>query len=710
MLAVLTASLAMTAGVAAWGAMRTARTKARLDSAATRLALLTDVLPGDGQQRASIVWGYSERLRLGLESPFRLIEASSRDPRLTDEERRTVSWALLARVLRGETHRVEPAALDLIGPWNQSRAAVGEQHLSLITRAVADAADPRSGELAVRLAYTLASAERTLDGSATLLAAEAAAMVADRELARREATAMLRSVRGSDPVDVVRRHRARLSFYVERPVLLAPDGALERAAIPLAMSLLDSLRVMRADREMPSVEPTEVVDASSAFAASLMAAAARVPPMAPLAVTVQRYLPLARSHLPGHADALKRVRNGEMLVAAAAVAATPSRVQRRALGRLLLAAAVSARSTAQEPVWFPGDSGISVTEAVSQTGLAAISFDSAVPAAWRPYFVRSLAAAIGDARRVLPALRLDGVHVRFRMDAPADSALAMHDPRTRTVHLPVTTAAGTLIHELAHDLDRQSARQQGVAGYRSDNVTRGAGRGAASGRVAASLRALTLELGPTDRGSSARADRPAEIFATRVDWFVSSALARQGIASGFLSAVQDEVLTGHVVHPERLRTASRSRSLITALDGMSAVAPFAASQREPTAQAIVQSALALPLNRRSGVDALRDLNPWQPLPPGMSACDTRDTRVVLLRLAADSRARGWLRSRARWIAPSNRPAWARSVLQQIPWAPEIGEHRVSELRERVFAELALNDADVGGLIPSRRDGIRPCSS
>ena len=144
----------------------------------------------------------------------------------------------------------------------------------------------------------------------------------------------------------------------------------------------------------------------------------------------------------------------------------------------------------------------------------------------------------------------------------------MHDPRTRTLHLPVVTAGGTLTHEIAHDLDRRSAQQQGLAGYRSDIVAREnstpGGRVAAvpgaEGRLAASLLALTEEAPETRRAVPPTSERPAEIFATGVDWFVARQLAVAGISNGFLSGVEDELLTGHVVHPDRLRTSNRSRS------------------------------------------------------------------------------------------------------------------------------------------------------
>src|SRR3954467_7761650 len=74
----------------------TARATAELEAAAQRLDSLTAKTPADDQRRAAIAWGYVERMRFGLESPFRLIEAASRDPRLGVPERRTVASALLA--------------------------------------------------------------------------------------------------------------------------------------------------------------------------------------------------------------------------------------------------------------------------------------------------------------------------------------------------------------------------------------------------------------------------------------------------------------------------------------------------------------------------------------------------------------------------------------------------------------------------------------
>lgn len=678
---------------------RSERTTERLNTAAIRLDAFTGGAPGDDQRRAAIAWGYAERLRLGLESPFRLVEAAGRDPRLTVEERRTVSWALLAHIGRGEAHQVDPAVLDGIGPVDGNRLVPGEQHVALIDSVVARAKNPRSAELAIRFAYTLAVAERVVEASAPILAAEAAALAADREIARREAGAMVRSLRGTDPVEVVRRRREQRAFYVERPMLLAPTSEIEDEAMAMTPALLAIVRAMRVGSEHADLSARSDVDITAiALAPRLYAAGALVPPSAPLAVTVQRYEPMMRAQGGGarvDEQALARARNAEMLVGATRVA-DATRAQRRVVGRLILAAAVAMRSVSQEPVWFPVDSAPSELDLAKRLGAADIVFDHDVPTVWRPYYARQLDVAVRDLRRVLPALSLDALHIRFRMHSPSDSALALHDPRSRTLHLPVLTAGGTLSHELAHDLDRRMALQRGLAGYQSDLVarvqTKDGTRGSTTARLAASLRALTEELSEAPFTTNARPERPAEIFATRVDWFVAQALARQGLSSGFLSAAQDELLTGHVIHPERLRGSSRSRSLLTALEAMTVVAPFAQIDEAPSAQTLLRWSLAGAVDRRAAADIVHsgDQRSWQTptLLGGGNCTNDVSARAGLIRLAAESRARGWLRSRARWTPDAERSPWARAMLRQSPWSDALAEARVAVLRDFILVQLA----------------------
>ena len=703
-------ALALATALSAAGALAALRARAtaaeaRLSSAVERLDELTYGALADDHSRAAIAWGYAERLRLGIESPFRLVEAASRDPRLTEDERHTVALALLSHLTRGVSHAVEPAALDGVGPSVHGRPVAGERHLALIETVITAADDPRAAELGVRFAYTLAAAERLVDAVGPVLAAQVAALVADRELARREAIHVVRT--RSDPIAEIRERRGDRALYVERPVLLAAAEALEESAVDVGAALLDSLRVMRA-----TVAPLdtgaragEARDSAGTppppqLAPHLYAAGAAMPPSSALAVTIQRYLPLIRSQAPQvNAKLLGKSHNSEML-AASLRASGLGRAERRSTGRLQLAAAVAMRSTSQERVWFPGDSVPTARAAAASLGIAGIAFDSDVPPAWRPYFVAVVADALADLRRVLPGFAFDALQIRFRVTPPADSALAMHDPRTRTLHLPVFTSAGTLTHELAHDLDRQSAQRQGHAGYRSDFVTRSTAplTGPAS-RLAASLRALTEELSDLP-SSRSRVERPAEIFATRVDWFVAQALADIGISSGFLSAVQDELLTGHVVHPERLRSAGRTQSLLTALQEMTTLPPPARVTPDPSVQSLLRWSLAGSVDSRIAAEIVRgERTIWLPARlTGEGECaDAEPGRVRLVRMAAEARARGWLRQRAQWTSPGARPGWAQSALGHAPWAPALVEARVAELRDHVLMSLAASDQLPAGL-------------
>ena len=663
---------------------RAAATSARLDSAQRELEALTDA-QSQALERSAIAWGYAERIRRGLESPFRLIETAARDQRLTLDERRTVSWALLATLLRGESHRVDAAALDGI---TRSGSANGEAHLALVESRIVSADDPRAAELALRIAYSLAAAERIVDASGPLLIAQTAALVADREIAQREAEHLLRASQNKDPISAIIRGRRDRDLYVERPVLLAPSRSLESDAIALVPDLLAQLRAIGPLREAGSPE-----DSSAELSRALSLSARRAEPVADLAITVKRLVPTLRATLPPMViQDISRVRNVEML--ASVLAGEWTRGERRALARLQLAAAVAMRAHAQDPVWMPGD----VIPTAEQLGVASISFDSEVPRTWRAAYLASFAAGVEKLKLVFPALRLDGLHVRFRVSSPADSALAMHEPKSRTLHMPIGTAAGTLTHEIAHDLDRQVAIQQGRAGYWSDAATRSDAKvkGAAV-RVVESLRAMTEEAAMS-KGDRASTDRPAEIFATRVDWFVAQALARRGVSSGFLSAVQDEVLTGHVLHTERLRGAGRSRSLLTALEGMTTVAPFARMEAEPSAYGLMQFVLRVPIEKRS----TRELRWFSPALSARTQCASAPGgATALVRLAAESRSRGIVRARAEAIPADRRPSWARAVLGDAPFNSAASDDRVEAMTSELLGQIAtpgLHQAGAGARV------------
>jgi hypothetical protein len=154
-------------------------------------------------------------------------------------------------------------------------------------------------------------------------------------------------------------------------------------------------------------------------------------------------------------------------------------------------------------------------------------------------------SALLDLQRVLPALDVRGLRLVVG-PVPTGGALALHSPASRTIYLPPESGAGTIAHEIAHDLDWQVARRRyHVRGdYGSDLAARG-GRGdrLATTYVGLTDAALIDNAGtPIDRPHHTR---PAEIFARSIDWLVAASLARDGRMNGYLTSIQDELLTGY---------------------------------------------------------------------------------------------------------------------------------------------------------------------
>jgi hypothetical protein len=384
------------------------------------------------------------------------------------------------------------------------------------------------------------------------------------------------------------RWRAERRFAVEQPLIgdaLRPD---EAAAVRAGIALRDALRAAAAEAErlaaataesnavtvVAGVESEQAVREAEGqppgLALLLPSRVARRladlpsvrggPPQAPIAVATAAYrrqLQRDAATPAGSAGVARRrfadrARSEETLVAELAVASQrPDGGLPSDVARVALSATVAMRPFAQDtllPVALApaarGRSAVPGTptpEAVAaRFGLRAVTFDATVPASWRPYHLAQLAEALEDLHAVLPWVDFDGLAVRIGESAKRDSALALHDPGTRTLYLPAATGAGTIAHELAHDLDWQTARTRlAVRGaYSTDRALR-EGRG----ELAASVRGLTVA-----RPLGARAgatERPAELFARGVDWFVAAALAGSGRMNGALSAVQDEALAGY---------------------------------------------------------------------------------------------------------------------------------------------------------------------
>jgi hypothetical protein len=506
----------------------------------------------------AIALGYIERLRLGLGSPFRLAEMAMNDPRLSADTKHHVAWAILARTLSGDAYQVDPAALDRVGEGGPGASAgSGGQHLRLIEGAITEAPTPLAGELAVRLAYKIAAMEGTVPPHAPQFTTRAAAMIRDREIARRDASRLLGSsdAKGADPLAVLPRWRAGRLFRVEAPVLVPLAHHDEREALQIVATLLRTIRGLArqaattGDPAHPEVRPS-LLPAKTAVQLDSIAVAFNMPPRAALAVTVRKYQRDLLS-APGLLDsdvarreALATAFDDELFVARMAQIdrsdpdVTPSRIA--------LWVAVALRPYAQEPAWMPGMGGPRNREVEEHFGLASLRFDADIPSEWRPYLRASLVQAIRDMQRVMPALELKGVNVRFGATNHGSAPLAMHDPKRREIILPPSSAAGTLAHEIAHDIDWQIARKRfKVRGdYGTDRVARA--RGDRLHAHVQTLGSATDEPGVfMDYQMMAHARRPTENFARAVDWFVTAALASDGRTNGHLSSIQDGVLTGY---------------------------------------------------------------------------------------------------------------------------------------------------------------------
>jgi hypothetical protein len=461
-------------------------------------------------------------------------------------------------------------------------------------------------------------------------------------------------------------------------------------------------------------------------------------PSAPIVVTLGGFRrPAAGDTLADPADStaelrrvrarlVARARTGELLAAEWAVARAelPAGAARRELAALVQAAAVAVRPWAQAPAVGVA-AGAITTRAGAQAevdavrardGLRGIDYDVETPPAWRAGAARQFSDAVADLRGVFPNVSLDGLRVRMGESPRRDLALALHEPATRTVYLPPATGAGTVAHELVHDLDWQAARGRPAAaagaragaagGYQTDRLAR------TGGQLAQAVRGLGGTRGTASRRSVGAAapgafpvdaDRPAERLARGADFLVAAALARAGRSNGVLSAVQDRVLTGYagVVAPEPGDGAAES--LVEVLDAVSATDPAARAWylhrfgaggvRSPLAVAGF-ALTALPawegerVLRMGGVPGglAGPENPGIAGTCGVGGGAPAEWQPRLVWLAADARARGLVRARAWHAASVGGAFWgwtARSALGG-PWNPDAAESVVGRLRDSIL--------------------------
>src|SRR5688500_12154929 len=570
---------------------------------------------------------YLERLRLGLGSPFRPIDQVLRATALGPIGSAELAAAMLARTMMGDAYWPRPSALELV--YFSTSRGLGAQHQAIIDSVVAAHPDPRVGELAIRLAYRMASASGALSRRAPEIATADAAQARDRSLGMRDARSLFAGADrdGMSRVTLLKAWRGSRKFDVEQPVIVPLSARAERNAVDALPALVARIEGVTASVAPFSETARNVY--SQAFERrrgealpsrmAWMAVTRDQPPLAPVMIAVRSYSGLIRQG-DGTLDRLWRLRfvdrvsNEETLAAEYALLAARSRTPVPEADAAILTAAVGLRPFAQERAWLPGDYAPTPRDLQSRFGIA-VTFDASTRTNWRPFLQRTLEAAILDMRRVLPGFDPRGLRVHFGISPLGDRALALHDPIRRTVYFPPSSHSGVMAHEFAHDLDWQAARREygGTGWYRTDHALR-----QSVDQLAGALRQMA---------SATRADslpmtgvaRPTEVLARNVDWFVSASLAREGRINGHLSAAQDPILTGFAsaITPEAARDGGSAT--LRALDGLTSIpAPtrswfselFGAERRMSVHEA-VRRVLEAPLGRVH-LGARTGFVPWEP--------------------------------------------------------------------------------------------------
>ncbi|HUH11606.1 MAG TPA: hypothetical protein VMK65_00795, partial [Longimicrobiales bacterium] len=264
-------------------------------------------------------------------------------------------------------------------------------------------------------------------------------------------------------------------------------------------------------------------------------------------------------------------------------------------------------------------------------------------------------------------------------------------------------------------------------------------------RLAASLQGLSsatlLPPQPGEGKPALHARRPAEVFARNVDWFVAVSLASEGRQNGYLSSVQDDLLTGFgTVLPPDI-SGSAGAALIAILDEVAPVysstrdwflsqygpgrvftpydllrqvvegsgsspEPMRAPEQEDAPEA---SPLSPPVQRFSAVRAARDsalaaIDAWVCRAPG-AAYDQRleRARTGLVAESGAARARGIALERARAMGGEHGHRWMARQLYGAAWNVEPVEEPLRTALDGLLEEVrALESVD----LRIRRMGFR----
>ena len=607
----------------------------------------------DGSVERAVALGYAERARLGLGNATRLADLATRDQRMSFSLRTRLADALMLEAERGRAPDVQALV-----------AASGElSGLSAVTRMVAR--DP-AGLVQVRAALLLGASAHAIPRDRARLGIFVASLERDRVAAQHDATALRGEAQhhGADPLALLASRRAAGTLSSEQPEV---EGRATLSALGPMADVVDSLSVNGPGATSAPLQ----MRLGEADAALLLESARRLPPQ-PAVVVTQRTWEIAGA-ARSIDEIAARTPNEEAMVARWALG---GELDARTV-RFDLELASALRPWAQEPAMLPGEAGPSSDSLRASWGLAAVRFDASIPERWRPWYRAQLDRSLRDFVRVFPDARFAGLTVNFRAHAISDSALALHDPRTRSLELPIATASGALAHELMHDLDWQLARRRSgsvASGYASDAGS------ASGGRLSAALRAAGVEpaSAPLAGAVTQPRARPAEALARGGDWLVATVLARVGVSDAMLSGVQDALVLGHAGAVPGLGRGGTSL-LVESVDALAHLPRLTrevmlreASDRGAASPLLaLRSALQRPIDRRSVNRILADSGLLGPLMRGGHSDDASP-----LALAAGARASGWMRAQASNAAWSQRSTWAHGVLGDSPWSSSAAaQHR-----------------------------------
>ncbi|HEX6064011.1 MAG TPA: hypothetical protein VFZ04_07290, partial [Longimicrobiales bacterium] len=345
----------------------------------------TTFVLNDERDVAAIGAAYHERVRLGLGSPFRVIETAAHDARLALDVREQLLAELFERVIDGHTYQIG-ATLPLA-------------HHRVIEHALTSTYDPRIAELAVNLAYETAATEQTVPPELQYAAASTIALMRDRALAQHDAKHVREVARTHDlPAHrLVPAMRAQRALLVEQPLMPALNAEAQTAADKLARLLIGGVR-QAARSPQPYVAPKVASELERDVAERILSLqrAAERPPQSALIVAMRA------AQLPYTG------RDEETFVAELALIG-----DRGALAAQR--AAIALRPFSQEAVHVQGHGHVPIPDAkvfLGEFGIT-VRFGDEVPAAWRPHYAHTLYDALNDLRLAVPGITLKGLTIEI---------------------------------------------------------------------------------------------------------------------------------------------------------------------------------------------------------------------------------------------------------------------------------------------------------